>query len=169
MPTCPEPVEAALLPPHDDDDRAFSAADEGDERREVELPVHLDRVGDRLGQRECAPHVVETRAEDRQAVRTLAIEFLSDIAPDALEVVPEAQTLLVRELSRVRTVCLRSLVEERVQTRVRIVRGRRSRRIEAQIEADGAAVLSLERREAAKLIPGDRPCHPVCCSMSGEL
>ena len=61
-----EAVEAALLAADDERRGALAAADERDERRQVEKPADLDLVRHDLGERQGPPHVVEAGAEDGQ-------------------------------------------------------------------------------------------------------
>ena len=54
---------------------------------------------------------------------------------------------------------LGGFVEERMEASGGARRGRRHPRIEIEIKADRAALLGLEARQIAKLVPGDRACH----------
>ena len=89
-PASAQPVETALLAADHRDERALAAAHERDERRQVELPVDLDLVGDRLGQRQRPPEVVEAGVEEREPVSSVAAELVLEVAVDAAEVVPSA-------------------------------------------------------------------------------
>jgi len=149
-------VELAALSSDNDHQGAFPAPDEGNERREIELAPHLGVVPDRLGQRERPPDVVEARTEDRQPVRAVAPELALVVLADAVEVGPEADSLVVSELAAVRSVSPARLVEKGVETGCGVGRRRRQARIEIEIEAHGAALLGLESGEIAELVPGDR-------------
>jgi len=151
-----EAVELAALSPDDDHQRAFPPADEGNERREIERAPHLGVVRDRLGQRERPPDVVEAGAEDRQPVGAVARELTLVVLADAVEVGPEADSLVVSELPAVRSVSPARLVEKRVEAGRGVARRRRQTRIEIEIEAHGAALLGLESGEIAQFLPGDR-------------
>ena len=156
-----EAVETALLAADDEHESALAAADERDERRQVEKPADLDLVRHHLGQRQGPPHVVEAGAEDGQTMSTVSLELGLDVAANALEILPQCESLLVRELPRPPTVLLGRLVQKGVEARLGVA-GRRNRtRIEVEVDADRKPVLSLEACEVAKLVPGDSSCHPV--------
>jgi thioredoxin reductase (NADPH) len=162
-------VELAALSSHDDDQRAFPTTDEGNERREIELPPHLGVVRDRLGQRKRPPHVVEPGAEDRQSMSAVARELALVVLADAIEVGPEADSLVVSELAAVRPVSPARLIEKRVEAGRGVGRRRRKTRIEIEIEAHGAALLGLESGEIAEFVPGDRSRQGLPRSFSERL
>ncbi len=149
-------VELAALSSDDDHQRAFPPTDEGNEWREIERAPHLGVVWDRLGQRKRPPDVVEARAEDGQPVRAVARELALVVLADAVEVGPEADSLVVSELPAVRSVSPARLVEERVEAGRGVGGRRRQTRIEIEIEAHGAALLGLESGEIAEFLPSDR-------------
>ena len=81
-----QPEQLTALAPDDRDDRAVPAPDERHERREVELAPDAHLVGDRLGQREHAPDVVEAGDEDREPLGPVARELVLEVVGDPLEV-----------------------------------------------------------------------------------
>jgi thioredoxin reductase (NADPH) len=152
-------VELAALASDEDNQCALSPADEGDERREIELPPHLGVVRNRLGQRKGPPDVVEAGAENRQSVSAVAREFALVVLADAIEISLEADALVVSELPAVCSVSPARLVEKRVEAGRGVGRRRRQTRIKIEIEAHGAALLRLESGEIAEFLPGDRSCQ----------
>ena len=56
------------------DERRLTMADEPGERRQIQLGGDRHGVGDRIGDRQGAPEVVETGGEDGHAPRALALE-----------------------------------------------------------------------------------------------
>ena len=149
-------VELAALSSDDDHQRAFPPADEGNERRQIELAPDLGVVRDRLGQRQGSPDVVEARAEDRQSMCAVAGELALVVLANAVEIGPQAKTLIVGELAAVGSIAPACLVEKRMKTRRRVGRRRRHAGIEIEIEAHGAALLGLESGKIAEFVPGDR-------------
>ena len=91
-------VDGSALTADDRDQRSVAAADERDERREVELAANGDLVGHRIAQRQCPPCVVEPGAEDGDAARAVSVEVaLKEVAnPD--EIGSESLALLVGQL-----------------------------------------------------------------------
>jgi hypothetical protein len=145
----PQTVEMTLLAADDADDCALPAPDERDERGEVELPVDLDLVPDGLGQGQDPPDVVQAGAEERQPLGAVPLELLRDVRADPLEVGAQALSLHMVQLATVRAVGPGALVEQRVQPRLQVPSHRGRARVEAEVDADGAPLLGLERGEIA--------------------
>jgi thioredoxin reductase (NADPH) len=156
-----EPIELPAFAADDEDKGALPAPNERNERREVERAAHLHLVGHGLGERERPPDVVEARGEDREPVGAVPFELPRIEVTDALEVCPQADTLVVRQVAAVRAFALRRLVEERMEPRDGVGGRRGQSRVEAQIEADRTALLRLEASQVTKLVPGDRACHQL--------
>ena len=154
-----QPVETPLLAAHDEDERPLPAPDEWDERREVEAVADPDLVRHDLGERKRPPDVVEPGAEDGETVRALALELGVEEPANAVEVLAQREALLVRELALPGAVALRRLVEERIQTCLRVAGGVKEAGIEVEVDADRNALLGLETGEIAELVPGDGSCH----------
>ena len=91
-------VDGSPLTADNRDQRSVAAADERDERREVELPADGDLVGHRIAQRQRPPCVVESGAEDGDAAGAVSVEVaLKEVAnPD--EIGSESLALLVGQL-----------------------------------------------------------------------
>ena len=98
QPPCLQPVQVSLLAPDDGDDRPVRARDDGNERREEEVPADLEAVGHGLGQGDRRPEVVEARGEDRRRLRAVTVEVVVEPARDPLEVRLQAAALLVRQI-----------------------------------------------------------------------
>jgi hypothetical protein len=98
-PAGPEPVDAPPLTVHDRHERAVSAADERRQRRQVEIALDLDPVWNGFGELQRDPDVVETRAEEGEPVRAVALELLLEVALDPLEVALERLLLGVAQLA----------------------------------------------------------------------
>src|SRR5262249_54383750 len=109
-----QPVELAALAADDRDEGSFAAADERHERREEELAIDLDLVADGFGERQRPPDVVESGAEEREAVGAVAVELVAEVAADAVEVSLESDPLVVRQAGPTDEFVFRSLVEQRV-------------------------------------------------------
>jgi len=60
-------------------------------------------------------------------------------------------------------------VQQRGHPRLDVVGRRGERRIEIEMEADGATTRGPERCELAQLSPGDRRCHAVPIAAAGRL
>ncbi len=142
-PAVVQTVDVAALAADRGNENALTAPDERNERREVELAVHADIVGDRLSQPERPPELVESGTEDGQPADALAAELLLVIPANPLEVIAQALPLIVPEALGGERPPAR-LVEERVHSTRRIPRGRRRPRIEVEVEADSAALLAAE-------------------------
>ena len=154
-----ETEEVSLLPAHHQDDSPLPAPDEGHERGQVELTVHLDLVEDRLGQGKRPPHVVEAVRKDCEPMGTVALELVHHICPDPVEIGLESEPLVMRQVAAMCAVGLGAGVEERVEVGV-CIRGRRNdTRVEVQVDADRATLLGLKGCEVSEVVPGDRPCH----------
>ena len=109
-----QPVEEAQLAADVRNDRALAAADERDERREVEVAPDLDLVRHGLAERQRLPDVVEPGAEHRDAVGAVPVELLAEEVLDPLEVLAQPDPLLVGLVTAVGAVRLRALVDEGV-------------------------------------------------------
>ena len=152
-------IELTSLTTDDGDDRPFTAADERDERREMELPADPDAVGNRLDQRSRPPDVVEHRREEREPVGAVAVEVVLEEVADAREVVLQSHALLVRQASAVRLGLPFAFGEQRVDSRVRVARGRRVARVEIDVEADRTPLLRVELSKLAEAFPAHRFGH----------
>jgi hypothetical protein len=141
------------------DDRALAAADERDERREVELPADPDAVGHRLDQRARPPDVVHSGREDRDAVRTIALELVGEVVADPREVVLQRDPLVMREPPVVRLRMALAVGEQRTHPGRGVAGGRSRLRIEVEVEADRATLLRPELRELAEPVPAHRLGH----------
>ena len=151
-----QPVDLALLATHQRYERTFAAADEGDERREVEALADLDPVGHGIGQREREPEVVRAGAEDGDAVRPVPVELDRQVLLQPLDV--RLQPLAGGVARAARGVLMR-LVDQRAHARLGVARGRRVAGVEIEVEADRAAVLGLEIGQLTQAVPvhGCRP------------
>ena len=154
-----QPVEEAQLAADVRNDGALAAADERDERREVEVAPDLDLVRHGLAERQCLPDVVEPGAEHRDAVGAVPVELLAEEVLDPLEVLAQPDPLLVGLVTSVGAVRLRALVDEGVDAR-RCIAGRgRVARMEVEVEADRAALRSSESGELPQRVPGHGAGH----------
>src|SRR5919198_2151981 len=132
-PAGPEPVELSPLPPDDGDQRSFAAADERDQRREVERAPDANEIRHPLAQRQRLPDVVEPRAEGRISMRALAAELLREERAQTGGVSSKALLLFVRQLGPVGRLRAHDLVDERVDAAGGVACGRRDARIEIEV------------------------------------
>ena len=153
-PAGPQAVEVAALAADEDHQRALAAADQRDERREVEAAVDLDRIGDARAQRQRHPEVVQRAAEDGagRACRRGRTPARSTRAGDrGRGAAPPAARASARAAVPPSE---RSISSISAFTRVSVVGGgRRVARIEVDVEADRAAVLRPKAREVAQAVP----------------
>ena len=151
-------VDGSTLPADHGDQRSLTTADERDERGKVELPTHSDLVGDRIAEGQRSPRVVESRAEDRHAAGTVAVEIALEELSDPSEVTSERFPLLVRQLMGGLRPNL-PLVHQGVDPAGRVTGGRRDARIEIDVDADRAPLLGAEARQLAEPVPTHRCGH----------
>ena len=159
QPSRVEPEQLPALAAHEGDDRALAAADERNERREVELPADPDAVGHRLDQRARPPDVVHSGREDRDAVRPVALELVGEVVPDPAEVLLERDPLVMREPPVVRLGMALAVREQRADPGRGVAGGRSRLRVEVEVEADRAPLLRPELRELAEPVPAHRLGH----------
>ncbi len=160
-------IQLPLLPADQRHERTLPATHERHERREVEGPADLDFVGDGVRQCERRPEVVETGAEDGDAVRSVAIQLLGQIVRDALEV--GLQSLACGVARRPRR-CLAGLVEQRPDAGLHVTRRRRDARIEIDVNTDRTTVRGLEGRELPQAVPAHRRRHmPLSPTRTGTI
>ena len=145
-----QPEELAALAPDEGDDRALAAADERHERRDVELLADVDPSGTARSERDRPPDVVKACGEDGQPLRAVAIELVREALADTLEVLLERDALVVCQAVTVDPQVALALVEQRADSGVDVVRGRRLARVEVDVEADRAPVLRPELRQLPK-------------------
>ena len=101
-PSVHEPEEQTALAVDDGDDRSLAAAEQRNERPEVEVGADAHAVRHRLAQSVDAPELVEPRGEDGDALRAGAVEVVREEVADALEVGLQPRLLVVRQLASVR-------------------------------------------------------------------
>jgi hypothetical protein len=145
-------VEVPALASDHGDERALPLADDRDERGQVELVVHLHCIGNRRSQRKRPPEVVDRSAEDGKPADAVAFELRLDEASDAIQVGLQCDALVVCQLGpgELAAACL---VEERVDTGLRVARGGCHARVEVQVQADGETVVGPKGCQVAKRIP----------------
>ena len=136
----------------------LAAADQRHERREMELGADPDPIRHRTGQRQRLPDVVESRREHRVAVGAVAVELLdSKNAPSRSR---SARSPCALRRGRGRRGALRSpSAEQRADARGDVAGGRRARRIEVEVEADGAPASRPGSPRARAAVQGDRGGH----------
>ena len=154
-----EPEEVSALTADDSDERTVAAAHERHERRKVELASDVDAIRHGLGQRSRSPHVVEARAEHREAARAVSVELVREPLADSLEVLPQPDALVVRQAAVVLRGVALAVVQKGAHPRGDVAGGGRRARVEVDIEADRAALLRSELRQLAKPIPAHRFGH----------
>jgi hypothetical protein len=142
-------VEMAELAADHDDERPLAAPDQRHERSQVQHAADLDLILHGFGERQGPPDVVEAGRKDGEALRPVALELVCVVGADALEIVLQPEALVVRQVAPVGAIPLGGLVEQRVQPRDGVTRRGRHARIEAQVEADRAALLRLEARQVS--------------------
>ena len=159
QPSRVEAEQLSALTADEGDERSLAAADERNERREVELPANPDAIGHRLDQGARPPDVVHSGREDCDAVRPVALELVGEVVPDPREVLLERDPLVMREPSVVRLGMALALREQRAHPGRSVAGGRSRLRIEVEVEADRATLLRPELRELAEPVPAHRLGH----------
>ncbi len=91
-------VDGSPLTADNRDQRSVAAADERDERREVELAANGDLVGHWIAQRQCPPCVVEPGAEDGDAAGAVSVEIALEELANPGKIGSESLALLVGQL-----------------------------------------------------------------------
>jgi hypothetical protein len=157
-PAVAQAVDLATLAVDDRDECAVSLAHERDEWSEVKLGRNPHRVGNRAGERERLPQVVQPGREDGQPANSLPVEVLVEVTADPLEVRLQTLALVVGELGPPPAGVL-SLVEERVGANGDVPGRRSDLRIEVEVEADRASGAGAERGQLPQLLPTDGGCY----------
>ena len=148
--------QASLLATDDRDDRPIRSRHERHERREIEVAPDPNAVGDRLGELQRRPVVVQPRGEYCEALRAVTLEVVVEPLCDSVEVRLQPDTRVVRQLG---PVGLLGLGEHGVHPRLCVAGRRHLRGIEVQIEADRASLVGAEGSELPQLRPRHRSGH----------
>src|SRR4051812_9072986 len=158
-PSAAQPVELAALAADDGDERALAAAEQPEQRREVQRFREPNVVGDGTRQRQRQPQVVELRAEDRVRAHAAAVEVEREVLLDPLDVGVERLLLLARERVGLEAGGAAAHVEQRVDARLDVARVDRVLRVEVEIEADRTALCGAEARKLAEYVESHRRRH----------
>ena len=148
----PEREDAALLAADDRDEGAVALAEQRDERRKQEVVGNARRVGDRRGQAQDAPDVVEPGREEREPVGAVAVELALEEPLHPLEVGLQAGSHLMRQVGTRGAVRLGRGVEQGTHAGRDVACGRGAAGIEIDVEADRDAVLRAEGRQLPQAV-----------------
>src|SRR6187549_3584691 len=108
-------VEMTELAAYDDHEGPLTAPDQRHERSQVERAADLHLVLHSFGEGQRPPDVVEAGGEDGEPVRPVALELAFVEGANALEIVPQPDALVVRQVAPVGAVSPCPFVEKRMQ------------------------------------------------------